>query len=1386
MADPYSLIVIEEALSRFASPLDRRTGQLENLKKVLEKLKDSLKLIEPVLKNADQMQSDEATRDWLQRLQDAADDLRDLLDEDAYGVHRQKGQFKKQVYSFLFPSKSMLSKIKEINVSFDRILEESNCIRLINHNQNREAPRREADESFYNFEVLQRDDDVSKIESLLDELSQEHPLSGLSMVGMPGVGKTTVARSICVRAREKHSSNLVALVPVHKDFNEEMILGQMLESLDSHAGGMTNIGPILYHLKPKLQSKKILLILDGVWNEEDAQWLKEFISCLPQRFRTARISVVITTSNKEVASLMMDPIPWRKYELQKLSDEDCWLIMEENVLRSSNRISIEDPQLVLTGKDIAKQCGGLPLVAAVFGEHLGTRIGVNECKSDKEEDVGNKYFNDLVSNYLLEDMDMDECGNIKFCKMHDEVHNLALLSAKYETYIWPDTYPVEESVRHMRVQSDQNLQAVPEGVAQRLHSLFLDVNVLHMPRKFRSLQSLKLAAADANDLESALGRLKYYMKYLDISGSAIEGLPKSVTKLYNLQTLRFRDCNSLETLPSGIENLVGLRHIYFDDERHVPSSIGKLTSLQTLPLFVVGTEKGRRIEELENLKELRRKLKICKLELVSQSEASKAKLKDKGKLIKLQFVWSKNRANSDEDMGVLEGLQPPSTLKSLTIENYRGGSCPSWMMNLEQLVKLKLIDCDECGDISCLELLPELKVLNLEAMPNVRRIGKMSYHQSSSMASSSQGRGDSIAPFPVLRKLTLRRMTKLEKWTEAQGMVMFPCLEELDIQNCPELKTWWASSSQGRGDSITPFPVLRKLTLSNMTKLEKWTEARGMVVFPCLEEFDIQHCPELKTWWASNSQGKGDSITPFPVLRKLALRFMTKLEKWTEAQGMVVFPCLEELDIRYCPELKTWWASNSQSRGDSITPFPVLRKLTLGFITNLEKWTEAQGMVVFPCLEELNVWDCPQLKTWWASNSQGRGDSITPFPVLRKLELTSMRNLEKLTEAQGMIVFPCLQELHIENCFKLETWWASSSKGRGDSITLFPVLRKLELTSMRNLEKLTEAQGMVMFASLEELDIQHCFKLKTWWASSSQGRGDSITPFPVLRKLTLKSMKNLEKWTEAQGMIVFPCLEELDIQDCPELKTWWASRSEDRGDSITPFPVLRKLTLSSMTKLEKWTEAQGMVLFPCLEELDIQNCPKLKTWWASCSQGRGDSITPFPVLRKLSLSSMTKLEKWPEAQGMVVFPCLEELDIQNCPKLKTWWASSSQSKAESILPFPALRKLNLSNMTRLEKWTEAQGMVVFPCLEELHIWYCPKLKTWWEDGSACPNLSILGIQSCPELQAIPIGLSNLTSLDINNCPKLMGYAQEGSYKWSSICHAHRIRINGQIVRSQRS
>ncbi|GLU15034.1 hypothetical protein SLE2022_315640 [Rubroshorea leprosula] len=69
-------------------------------------------------------------------------------------------------------------------------------------------------------------------------------------------------------------------------------------------------------------------------------------------------------------------------------------------------------------------------------------------------------------------------------------------------------------------------------------------------------------------------------------------------------------------------------------------------------------------------------------------------------------------------------------------------------------------------------------------------------------------------------------------------------------------------------------------------------------------------------------------------------------------------------------------------------------------------------------------------------------------------------------------------------------------------------------------------------------------------------------------------MKGLEGWTEVQSKLVFPCLEELLIQDCRELKFYhnrsnMASNSQGGDESITLFPALRKLTLCEMKTLEE-------------------------------------------------------------------------------------------------------------------------------------------------------------------------------------------------------------------------
>ncbi|GLU15052.1 hypothetical protein SLE2022_315800 [Rubroshorea leprosula] len=931
--------ILQEALSRATLFAAGKIAKAGNLEKELQSLTKSLTKVRSLLKVAEKMREcDDTIRVWLQDLEDLAHELMYLLDEFDYEAAQQVPPF---LPSFLSPFHlKMKGKIKKIVDSLDREIRNTDVINLLERGLNFDAPGQYSDD---NSEILGREHDFLEIICLLTILSSEYPLSGLSIVGMPGVGKTTLARSIEKWAEEGNFYDLVAWVSVPKKFDEKEILGAMLEYLDRRAGGLNNFDAILKHLRVMLEKKKFLLILDDVCNELDAETWERFFSRLSNNFNASgNSSIVVTTSNqKVVASIMyavgcnrkiMGPMP--KHELQKLSDKECWLIMEKKVLSSSNLTQIEDPGLLATGQAIAEQCGGLPLVADVIGKALSKHIDADkwsairdntawnsphrkdilsklkksfdhlslplkkcfsycsifpkgseirrdevvqlwmakgflyQChgsKSDKQEDVGDEYLKDLVSNFLFQDVKMDEYGNIESCKMHDEVHNLALSLSTNEIHIWPDTPSIDRfRIRHLRVVSNKTFSALPEGVPQRLHSLFLDVDVFHtMALKLSSLRSLKLAAVDIEELEASLGNLKYYIKYLDLSKLDIQGLPNSVTKLYNLQTLRVTGCKSLRELPAGIKNLVRLRHIYFNDERHMPSGIGKLTSLQTLQLFVVGEQEGRRIEELKCLNQLRGKLKICNLEKVSESEATEAKLEEKVHLIELQFVWSKSRANGNNDKSVLEGLRPHSNLKSLTFENYRGSDFPSWMVEdvsgsvdlfqLNNLVNLKLFDCDECCNISSLGLLPELKVLHISAMSKVERIGSKFYQNRSNMASSSQVGGQSITLFPALIGLCLHNMTKLKEWTEEQGLVVFPCLEQLHIGDCPEFETWWIGGSASQKLSVLSILACPKLQVIPSGMLN-------------LKSLNIEDCHNLKEY-AQRDSPKWDNICHIPHIK---------------------------------------------------------------------------------------------------------------------------------------------------------------------------------------------------------------------------------------------------------------------------------------------------------------------------------------------------------------------------------------------------------------------------------------------------------------------------------------------------------------------------------------
>ncbi|GLT37350.1 hypothetical protein SLA2020_116710 [Shorea laevis] len=456
------------------------------------------------------------------------------------------------------------------------------------------------------------------------------------------------------------------------------------------------------------------------------------------------------------------------------------------------------------------------------------------------EYIGGKYFIDLLSYSLFLEEERDSTGKIKSCKMHDLIHDLATSNSKSETLILEAGS--ESNIAHVRhlnlVNAEEMVPAnfvemVPANfveVAGKLHSLFLKGEILSkMPDSFKRLRILSFkerwvrAANIVEQLPTWIGKMKH-LRYLDISHTDIKELPQFIMELYSLQTLRFMYCSRIVKQPEGVEDLVSLRHIYFNRDSCMPLRIGRLKDLQTLQLFFVGLQEGSRIEELGCLSQLGGELRICHLEHVENySEAEKAKLSEKIELYELSLEWTRrNREECNHDEDVLAGLKPPPNLRNLTIERYGGEKCPSWVepslsesFSLNNLVDLKIFFCEKLKSIPILSGLSSLQQLEITHCRELTRIG------------------DGACAFPAsLSRLSIQVCPRLE--TIGDSVSTLTCLEELDLLGCEDLRPI---------PSVNGLSSLKKLLIRVCNSAVSLPS--GLSSCTALKELTMVHCPNL-------------------------------------------------------------------------------------------------------------------------------------------------------------------------------------------------------------------------------------------------------------------------------------------------------------------------------------------------------------------------------------------------------------------------------------------------------------------------------------------------------------------------------------------------------------
>ncbi|XP_038988791.1 putative disease resistance RPP13-like protein 1 [Phoenix dactylifera] len=484
------------------------------------------------------------------------------------------------------------------------------------------------------------------------------------------------------------------------------------------------------------------------------------------------------------------------------------------------------------------------------------------------EETGRAYVDDLLRRSLFQDPSHFDY-KLNFT-MHDLIHDLAKSIAGEECSIkeYAESQGItwNKYVRHLSIVVSNELSVSFEQGEEHdaLRSLLLHPGwrtIFRLERDFfakprlQHLRVLCLNRSGIAEVPDAIGNLKQ-LRYLGLSATRIKRLPESLCNLYNLQTLDLQFCNSLVELPRDIKHLINLRHLVIHNKFTAPSSvsfffrgeklmlppgIGRLTRLQTLPLFTAsGEERYAGIAELKDLNDLQGKLSIVDLHNITHDrigEAKEAKLRLKERLSWLVLKWDNSMSfigsRNEDDEVVLESLQPHTTIQRLEIEGYKWCRFPTWLGNpsFSNVVDIQLSHCVSLEQLPALGQLPSLKVLEVFSMQSLRRIGHEFY-------------GDTKVTFPSLQRLLLKMLPKWEEWLHVpeEGHA-FPCLQDLAILKCPKITSL----------SLFGFTALKKLQIDQCEKLavingldKCWSVLKQKLDHPHSESLRCGTCPDLE------------------------------------------------------------------------------------------------------------------------------------------------------------------------------------------------------------------------------------------------------------------------------------------------------------------------------------------------------------------------------------------------------------------------------------------------------------------------------------------------------------------------------------------------------------
>ncbi|CDP03415.1 unnamed protein product [Coffea canephora] len=603
-------VLVEKAINLASEQI----GQFVGFKKDLEKLKDTLIGIQAFLRDAEKEQvTKEFVKRWLENLERVAFDAGNLLDDVNYEMIRRKveiqNQMKRKVCLFFSLSNPIAFRLEK----------------------NRKTTSLFVDQTF-----VGRDGDVLEIVGRLTAPSNNENISVQPIVGMGGIGKTTLARQVFNDPKIVNHFAKRIWVCVSDDFDVDRLFDFMLESLGGQkpGGGVRQLEAKVQDLKNLLDDKKFLLVLDDVWDKESTRWnWNEFLGSLRGTSQAMGSWILVTTREQQVVDITRISSP-QGYSLKQLSDDQCWHILKENAFCGG-----EVPDgLQDIGLKIAQRCRGLPLAASVLGGMLRNKepdewqsleSGFQSLGGDENVDVTNtilklsfdhlphpslkKCFaycsifpkdfqmerNELIQLWAAEgflhsnprnDMHMEEVGNRYFTILLDS--NL-FQDAEKDDYGNVLNCKMHDLVHDMvqSISNSKTLRLTESG------SVLMETS---------SIRYLALERSEKEMTFSSTESFKQLHSFLDL----FDALPPPHPYFPFLSWLLLYGWPHWESLPEQLQHLSALTTLALSDfgVKSLPDWFGKLSSLEELEL-----SNCRKLENLPSHQSMRSLTRLRKL-----------------------------------------------------------------------------------------------------------------------------------------------------------------------------------------------------------------------------------------------------------------------------------------------------------------------------------------------------------------------------------------------------------------------------------------------------------------------------------------------------------------------------------------------------------------------------------------------------------------------------------------------------------------------------------------------------------------------------------------------------------------------------------------------------